>query len=264
MYGAAALTTAGLALLGYYNFKVTGNALQLPYELFNQQYMAVRNFMVHPMIATPPVYRHAEFQMLYEKIAASALLPYQKHPWWAQVQRLGYLWNFYCGNWALSLPLLAVPFACTNKRIRWAAVFLLLFMAPMALVIPVLPHYYAAAAGLWTILLVGGLHRLRFWNPQGRPTGSLLSRVAVAALVVIFVKDVIQKPPEYTSGPAAFKSMRRDLIAQLNAAGQTPGAGPLRGRLQPRYGVRGERRGRGRVAHSMGALHESENRPRTH
>jgi hypothetical protein len=42
--------------------------------------------------------------------------------------------------------------------------------------------------------------------------------VAIAAMVVMFVQDVIERPVSYTSGPADFKALRKKLIAQLDAA----------------------------------------------
>jgi hypothetical protein len=67
------------------------------------------------------------------------------------------------------------------------------------------------------IVLVGGLHRLRLWNPQGKPTGSLAARVAVASVLVFFVRDLLSSHAVRFSGDPAFKTLRRGLIAQLNA-----------------------------------------------
>jgi len=72
--------------------------------------------------------------------------------------------------------------------------------------------------GLLLVFQVGGLHWLRYCNPQGKPLGSLLARVAILAMVLLFAQDVIQRPFSYTSGPAPFKELRKRLLAQLDAA----------------------------------------------
>src|SRR3984957_15058610 len=96
-----------------------------------------------------------------------------------------------------------------NRRFRWAGTLLVLFVAGLVIMTGILPHYAAPAVGLLLVFEVGGLHWLRYSNPQGKPLGSLLARVAMAAMVVLFVQDVIERPPSYTSGPASFKALRK-------------------------------------------------------
>jgi hypothetical protein len=129
------------------------------------------------------------------------------------------LWSFYFAGWPLSLALVFVPLACWNRRIRWAVILLAIFLAGLSLLTGILPHYAAPAAGLLLIVQMGGLHALRYWNPQGKPTGSLLARVAMFALVAMFVQQVIQRPPGYASGDLFFKSLRKSLIARMEMDG---------------------------------------------
>ena len=71
-----------------------------------------------------------------------------------------------------------------NRRFRWAGILLALFLGGLVIMTGILPHYAAPAVGLLLVFEVGGLHWLRYWNPQGKPLGSLLARVAMAAMVV--------------------------------------------------------------------------------
>ncbi len=212
--GAAPVVAAGLGALLYYNFKVTGSPWLLPYVLHEQQYAAIANFIfLHPKTVLP-VYRHPEFQRLFADWVVRDAAVNRAHP----LAKFDLVWGFFFNNWPLVLALACAPFACKNRRLRWAGIMLAGFSVGLFMMAGLLPHYAAPAVGLLLVFEVGGLHWLRYWNPQGKPLGSLLARVAMAAMVVIFIQHVIQRPVSYTSGPAEFKALRRSLIAQLNAA----------------------------------------------
>ena len=82
------------------------------------------------------------------------------------------------------------------------------------------PHYAAPGAGLIIIVMIGGLHAIRRWNPQGKPTGSVLARVAMAGVLCLFVRDVVyrdflQKTPLEMGGIVALRATRHRLLSQL-------------------------------------------------
>jgi len=217
MLWAAPVAAAGGALLLFYDFKVTGNPWVPPYVVHDQQYGAVSNFLFVPPKAHPPVYRHAELQALFADRYVQDYMEYKEHPWGAQWSKLGYLWDFYCAGWPLSLALACALFAWRNPRMRWALLMLALFIAGLIPLNGHFPHYASPAAGLLIVVQMAGLHALRYWNPQGRPTGSLLARVAMLAVVMFFARDVIERPRDYPSGDALYKSLRAGWIAQLEA-----------------------------------------------
>jgi len=212
--GAAPVAATGLGALLYYNFKVTGSPWLLPYVLHEQQYAAIANFVFLRTKAVLPVYRHPEFQRLFADWVLRDAAVYRAHP----LAKFDLVWGFFFHYWPLVLALVCAPFACMNRRFRWAGIMLAGFSVGLFMMAGLLPHYAAPAVGLLVVFEVGGLHWLRYWNPQGKPLGSLLARVAIGMLVVSFVQDVIERPISYTSGPAPFKALRRRLIAQLDAA----------------------------------------------
>jgi len=214
---ATPVVAIGVGAMAAYDFKVTGHPLDLPYFEHDRQYMAVSNFIfVHPK-QFPPTYRHPEFQRLYGDWFGKDDREYHEHPWTSQRDKLGSLWTFYCGGWPLSIGLVCAPLAWKNKRLRWMLILLAAWLAGLGLLAEFLPHYAAPAAGLLLLAQVAGLHALRYWNPQGKPTGSLIARVAVLAIPLLFVTALIQKPEGYTTGDASFKALRKSLIAQLAA-----------------------------------------------
>ncbi len=214
MLGAAPVVAAGLAALLYYNFRVSGSPWLFPYFVHDEQYAAIGSFIFQRPKVVLPVYRHPEFRRLFAEWFVSESALYRNHP----VTKFNLVWGFFFNNWPLVLAFVCAPFACTNKCLRSAAIMLAGFLVGLFMLTGLLPHYAAPAVGLLLVFEVGGLHWLRYWNPQGKPLGSLLARVAMAAMVAIFIQNVIQRPVSYTSGPAEFKALRRSLIAQLNAA----------------------------------------------
>jgi hypothetical protein len=213
----APVLAAGAAVLLYYNFKVTGDARVLPYVMHDRAYAAAGNFFFIPPKAAPPVYRHPEFQTLFGDWFLKDYGNFHAHPWRSQFSKLESLVTFYCGGWPLTLALVCAPLAFASRRLRWALILLVMFLAGLALLTQIFPHYASPAAGLFVIAQVGGLHCLRRWNPQGRPTGSLVARVAMLATGVLFAAAMIHKPTDYTTGDASFKALRKSLTAQLTA-----------------------------------------------
>ena len=212
--GAAPVVAAGLAALLYYNFKVAGSPWVLPYFVHDGQYAAIGNFIFQHPKAVLPVYRHPEFRTLFADWFVKDSALYRNHPF----TKFNLVWGFYFNQWPLVLALACAPLGFKNRRLRWAVILLALFLGGLFLLTGILPHYAAPGVGLLLLAQVGGLHFLRYWNPQGKPLGSLLARVTMAAMVLIFIQNVIQRPPSYTSGPASFKALRRSLLAQLDAA----------------------------------------------
>ena len=212
--GAAPVVAAGLAVLLYYNFKVAGSPWVLPYFVHDRQYAAIGGFIFQHPKTLLPVYRHPEFKRLFAEWFVKDWVVYRADP----LSKLRFVWGFYFASWPLILALVCAPFALKNLRLRWAAVLLGLFFVGLFMLTGILPHYAAPAVGLLLVFEVGGLHWLRYWNPQGKPLGSLLARVALLAMVLLFVQNVIQKPASYSSGPPAFKALRKRLIAQLDVA----------------------------------------------
>jgi len=214
IWGAAPVVVAGLAALLYYNFRVAGSPWVLPYFVHDGQYAAIGNFIFQHPKALLPVYRHPEFRTLFADwfVRDSAL--YRNHPF----TKFSFVWGFFFTSWPPILALVCAPFALKNLRLRWAALLLALFFVGLAMLTGILPHYAAPGVGLLLVFQVGGLHWLRYWNPHGKPLGSLLARVAILAMVLLFVQNVIERPPSYTSGPADFKALRKNLIEQLDAA----------------------------------------------
>ncbi len=179
----AAVALAGGAFLGYYNFRVTGSALRLPYVEYDSQNPSTPHFNILPL---PPqkTYRHLGMTWMdqWERLS------------WAQARspgfltlRLGDLWqraNSLLGTWLLLIPLVLFwPKWIAEPRlrpVRWALALTLLIAF---LELLYYEHYAAPALAALLILVVAGFRELRTWEWDGKPSGLFFVRTVPALIL---------------------------------------------------------------------------------
>ena len=208
-----ALLVAGT--VGYYNARVTGHALRMPYVEHRDQYAIVPLF-AWQKIRPAPEYRHEEIRKMYEEEVdltwgRQGLLHGMKTKLLAQIQ--GWWWMGLC------LP----PMAAVLWRWRrdaWLQIALLClggFLLTLLTSQGVFAHYAAPGAGLLFFAIVTGLRQLRLWRRSRGVGRSFVRWLALACVVSVpFVWNrLIEKNAE-----GWFRDRER-IIAQLEA---TPGS----------------------------------------
>ncbi|CAN5513964.1 hypothetical protein BH09PLA1_BH09PLA1_07130 [soil metagenome] len=160
------------AWMGYYNFRVTGRATQLPYSLYEKQYAPTRPLAWLPPPATQPTYRHTTIREFYLNWELPNCLRQRSMRGFLDAS-VGKLWDFAKGFGrapTLALALLAIPFAW--RRWRWFRAALLILLICLANSLPVLtyfPHYTAPAAPLIFLIIVAAAFALKQrWKRVGR------------------------------------------------------------------------------------------------
>jgi tetratricopeptide (TPR) repeat protein len=184
---AAVLVSAG-TLFAYYNWRVTGNAFQLPYQLYQKLYGVPQSFYWQPPLPPGKSGKFADIQQVYDWQLAS----YNVRRSWSELsgvtsQKLRALWAFYLQP-VWSLPLLAVPWLWPQKRLRVLLVSIAILLAGVLLYPFFFPHYLAPVCGAFLIIVTYSLRRMRLWEWRGRPVGAALMRAVVvvsAACLVI-------------------------------------------------------------------------------
>lgn len=148
------------AWMAYYNFRVTGNALELPYVAHDRQYALLEPVLWQTDIRPAPAYSNAVLRDFWQ----ADLREKQK----AHRQMLGaHLWDFllvvrFLVGWPLALCMLAVARPLWRDPIARRALLLglIAYIGP-ALDTRVWPHYAAAEAVLAYILAACALRALR-------------------------------------------------------------------------------------------------------
>ncbi|MHC4177349.1 MAG: hypothetical protein ACYSWU_07575 [Planctomycetota bacterium] len=214
---AIVLFVAGAAM-AYYNLRITGDPLKMPYRVHEETYMVAPVFLWQSL-RPEPIYRHEMMRFGYTEGPTSAFLDQQdlfgllryKGP-----RAVRYLLHFFLRP-ILIVPLLALPWIL-RKRSMWFVIAALSFawaasLAPTWL----LPHYLAPAIPLLFLLVVQGIRRLRRLTWGGRCVGGL----GVSGIGVLYALILILSVCHYAASERTGIARHRPrLLAQLM---RTPG-----------------------------------------
>jgi hypothetical protein len=174
--------------MAYYNWRVFGNPLTLPYTLNRKTYASAPVFVFQKPAPEPP-YRHTEFRQFYigwefehfKKVTTPVgFLAFSGH-------KLITWWQFYLGP-VLTLPLVALPFALRSRRLRPLVWMVAVVAATVAFEAFFMPHYVAPLTAAFLALLIEALRRLRVWRRRERTGVALVRAVFVVCAVMIPVR----------------------------------------------------------------------------
>jgi hypothetical protein len=186
----ALVVLAALVGIGVYNRAVTGNALRLPYQVYEEQYAIVPLFLFQPTrpvpaIRDPFMRRYAAENQLAPYLARRTIRGYLADAWnRARACVLGYL-----RPTILALPLLTLPWVLLHdRRMRTMLAVFLGFVFFLSLEKGMFLHYTAPVMGLTWLFALQALRTLRVWRPGGRPVGRFLMRAVVVACLALTVK----------------------------------------------------------------------------
>lgn len=173
---AAALLIGTVLFMGYYNYRVFGNVLTPPYAIDRATYASAPHFLWQSP-RPEPTYRYSIMREFYTGwelghfLKSRTLAGFPKEI--AMRIVLGIL--FFLG-FALLAPVVMLPRAVRDRRIRFLVASAAVFAAGLVVETWFIPHYLAPfTAGLYAILLQCMRH-LRVWRPGGQPSGLFLVR----------------------------------------------------------------------------------------
>ncbi len=177
-----AVTIAGM---GYYNYRVTGDAWKLPYVLHREMYGTPQSYYWQSPVPEP-VFRHPEIRDDYLRQLGlwerrSSLTGLAR----STAGKFRSFWMFYVGP-SLTLLLLFLPWIWKSRGMGLAAVALIPLALDHLTFHAFYPHYAAPEAGLILLCLMQGWRQLRTWRYRGRPVGRFLA----AAIPLLCVAGV--------------------------------------------------------------------------
>ncbi len=191
------IVSAG-AFIGYYNWRLTGNALMMPHVWHYRQYMSSGIFFWDK--TGPPLhYRNPQLETYWSSWNHSSpggTWQYFKH---ATAEKLpSYTQTFF---WTGAFPLLFfLPWVFRDRRMRLLSVTFLLSGLGILVVVWALPHYGAPLVCVFYALLIQSLRHLRTVRFLGRPVGIDASRVIFILLLVTLgagIKTRIVEPHQW-------------------------------------------------------------------
>jgi hypothetical protein len=205
------------AFVGYYNWRVTGDPLLLPYAVNNRMYSNMATFLWDR--PGPPLrYRNPQIEDFW--LEASR---YYNHQWRDVVKiTLGKINNFArTFLWTGSLLLIvAAPYLFRDRRMRFLLIALAGGGAGWFAVAGEFSHYAAPITGVIYALIVQAIRHLRLMHCSPRPLGTALSRAVVVLLVLDLAVSVTRAAYGTPGTPIYTNQERPGLIAKLQ---HTPG-----------------------------------------
>jgi hypothetical protein len=155
---AGAILGCGLAAMLYYNYRVTGNALLMPYALHQAQYGASPIFWIMPL-GPAPVYRHDAIRRFWEVWDISYYRLARSFPPVVAFFFLAALRYFLTPISAMAL--FAAVFLRGGRKVRISLAIAGVATAGLLLERFPNPHYFAPATGLVLLLAMLGAQYLR-------------------------------------------------------------------------------------------------------
>jgi hypothetical protein len=200
---AALVLLAAAAAMGYYDWRVTGNPLRMPYQANRDEYAAARIFLwERPLPA--PVYRTQAMRDFYVGWELTQFMEAKSPIGFAAntLGKAGEFWMFFLGP-ALTLPLFFLRRIRDSRRIRPLLVMGACSLTGLALNTWFYPHYAAPITGVIYAVVLEGMRHMRAGCRRGRPAGLLLARsiplicLGMAALRVAAQPLSFYMPPDW-------------------------------------------------------------------
>ncbi len=189
-----ALFLACLAMSGYYNYRVFGNPLTLPYQV-NRATYAVAPVFLWESPRPEPLYRHKVLREFYTQWELGDFLYAKKITGFLcrTVQKFGVVLFFYYGP-AFFAPLVLLPRVFRQQRIRFLVVAAAVLALGLCVNAWLFPHYVAAFVGGLYVFLLSAMRYLRAWRPGGEPYGLAIVRFIPVVCVLLAGLRVFAAP----------------------------------------------------------------------
>jgi hypothetical protein len=171
-----------VAFIGYYNWRLTGNALLMPHVLNTRTYHSTPLFLWEHL-KPELTYHNQQFEDFYngwEREDYQTTWKDARDVTAEKLARMGV--EFFWPGVLFLLP--AIPFAFRDRKMRLLLVTLFLCLAGVFAVIWSAPHYAAPATCVIYALLAQAVRHLRTMEWKGRQVGVALSRALVVLLLL--------------------------------------------------------------------------------
>ena len=189
-----ALIMAGGAWMAYYDYRVFGNPLTLPYTVNRAQYAMAPYFIWQPK-RPEPNYRHKLIREFYYQDELNNFNKIQSRSGFIPetLLKVARAFVFYAGI-SLLIPLIMVRRVFLDRRLRFLILCLPVLIAGQVIEVFLLPHYLAAYTAAFYAIGLQAMRHLRLWKPGGQAIGLTLQRSVVTICVLMAALRVVAEP----------------------------------------------------------------------
>ncbi|MGH9511670.1 MAG: hypothetical protein ACRD2U_05990 [Terriglobales bacterium] len=189
------LIPAALAT-GYYNHRVTGSAVKMPYEV-NQQTYARAPLFLWQKPRPEPVYHHAVMKDFYDHYLQ--VFEDERTPaglWDRTLELILLFWLVFVGS-ALAIFVLAFPYARRDRRMRYPLLIGAFFMLALLVETWMQIHYFAPAVAVIFVVIVQCMRHFDHWRRRQFHLGGAVVRAMLMVCVAMFVLRLIAVPADW-------------------------------------------------------------------
>ncbi len=213
----AAVLAPVVVMIGYYNWRVTGQWRELPYTLHTKTYMSVP--LLYWQDDPPPkVYSNQQLRDQHQVFEWEYFHGQRSLRGWLAAS--GYKIYFFSElhllrNLALLFGLFTFPFAI--GRSRWmclAAAYAIAFLVAYGSIPWFEHHYPGAVMALLFVVALRGLRGVRAWKPAARRAGQTLVWLCIVSSVLVLPTVVAR---EYRNTHGGWWFERHKIVQQLSA-----------------------------------------------
>ena len=190
--------------MAYYNARLTGDPMTLPYQAHSQRYAYTPVFLWQKPRPAPE-YPNQAFRDFYLGWQAEGYLEQQSLSEAFRRKRENL---YFYATPLLLVPLVTLPWMLRSRRTRFAAGTVLLVFAASLGVSGTHAHYIAPVAPLIFLLVVQGLRQVNLFAWRGRVVGPAL----VAALLLLHLAIFAAAIPLYAAQEVPAWALQRDRI----------------------------------------------------
>jgi hypothetical protein len=230
-----AVLIIGAAGTAYQNYRVTGNALELPYIAYDRQYAAFPNFIfakARPDIA----YLHPSIRDFWLKFQAGNHREAAEHPLTTLFIYSIVAYTVWFGWLPIAAAALLCPFPLRTREETITVALLVTSIASMLLITGFLPHYLAPITGLLFLRLAQSLKRVWTWKVSEQPAGLGLAILVIVSMAIPLPKEAVTPFPRRPD-VLAFGRTRNDMIHELS---RLPGKHLVLVRYGPNHDIQKE------------------------
>jgi hypothetical protein len=171
--------------MGYYNYRVFGSPLTLPYTI-NRATYGVAPYFIWQSPRPVPVYRNEQMRAvytseelgIYKKVHSASLYPLYFF------YRIFALARFFAGLSLLPV-LLMLRAVFHDRRVRFLFVFVYVSLAAIGIQVFLVTHYLAPFTAAYYAIGLQCARHLRQWKWRGLPIGQALIRFTVSACLLL-------------------------------------------------------------------------------
>lgn len=205
---AAAILLAGVGAMGYYNYRVTGNPVVMPYTINEHTYAASPVFWMMPP-SPVPAYRHEIIKTFWTVWAKSIYDRAHASPLWVGGIFVLYVLPFFLTPLSAIAALVAI-FLRRSLKVWLVLAGLAIPTAGLLLERFSLPHYFAPATGLVLLMVMLGVQQL------GVRFGT---RGLIVFTALFFAGIAFSMRKEYEDPHARFAAQRQAIAERLENQG---------------------------------------------